>query len=155
TPVAEAPVAPPTATAPMEPAAPAAAQLESPPSPQSEAVSEPAATEATEAAETPAPTEEVAETPALVADRVPSEAPVAEEPVTAKAAQPVASPVQQMIDLGAPLEEIGLQMVETNPDKLATVAPVEAEAAPKLGRRPRPRPTVETEELQQVQTGTK
>ena len=155
TPVAEAPVAPPTATAPMEPAAPAAAQLESPPSPQSEAVSEPAATEATEAAETPAPTEEVAETPALVADKVPSEAPVAEEPVTAQAAQPVASPVQQMIDLGAPLEEIGLQMVETNPDKLATVAPVEAEAAPKLGRRPRPRPTVETEELQQVQTGTK
>ena len=139
----------------MEPAAPAAAQLESPPSPQSEAVSEPAATEATEAAETPAPTEEVAETPALVADKVPSEAPVAEEPVTAQAAQPVASPVQQMIDLGAPLEEIGLQMVETNPDKLATVAPVEAEAAPKLGRRPRPRPTVETEELQQVQTGTK
>ena len=97
---------------------------------------------------------QVAEAPAVATENVPSEAPVAAE-VAVEVAQPVASPVQQSIDLGAPLEEIGLQMVETNPDKLATVAPVEPEAMPKLGRRPRSRPVIETEELKQVQTDAK
>ena len=97
----------------------------------------------------PAPEVVVASAPET--EPVQAAAPIAEA-LPAAEPEPAPAIVQQAIDLGAPLEEIGLQMVETNPAKLATAVVAETEAPVKLGRRPRPRPVVETEELQQVQT---
>ena len=79
-------------------------------------------------------------TPAPVADVVA----VAKPTTVAKPAAPVMEPVS--------LESVGLQMIETSPEKRATVAALPAEKPVRKPRAPRAKPVVADEPLQMVET---
>ncbi|THF67151.1 Rne/Rng family ribonuclease [Pseudothauera nasutitermitis] len=94
----------------------------------------------------PAPAEEIVQPAAVEAAPV-----LIAEPVAADVA-PSHSPAAP-IDLGDPLEQSGLVMIETSRDKLAdTVGQVEPPAQQPLGRRPKPVQPLPDEPLQQVET---
>jgi ribonuclease E len=148
TPIATMPqAAPPAAPAPVEAIAVAPAPTPEP------AVAEPAhameatpavvatvATEVAPAAEAaPTPVVETAPAPAIAATPAPVHDPIVVPPAPAPAA----------VDLGASLQQAGLVMIETSS---AAPAPSVAEAAPKLGRKPRPAQTIASEPLQMVET---
>ncbi len=93
---------------------------------------------------TPAPTV-VELAPAPVADVV--TAAVVAEPAPAPVAKP-AAPVLETVSL----ESVGLQMIETSPEKRATVAATPAEKPARKPRTPRAKPVVADEPLQMVET---
>jgi hypothetical protein len=87
----------------------------------------------------PTPVVETAPAPAIAATPAPVHDPIVVPPAPAPAA----------VDLGASLQQAGLVMIETSS---AAPAPSVAEAAPKLGRKPRPAQTIASEPLQMVET---
>ena len=89
-----------------------------------------------------AETAPVVATPAPVAERIAVAEPAAPAPVT-KPAAPVLEPVS--------LESVGLQMIETSPEKRAAVA-TPAEKPARKPRTPRAKPVVADEPLQMVET---
>ena len=96
----------------------------------------------------PAPVAEAAPVAAEVAPAAVVEVVVAAEPapapVVAKPAAPVLEPVS--------LESVGLQMIETSPEKRATVAATPAEKPARKPRTPRAKTVVADEPLQMVET---
>jgi hypothetical protein len=133
---------------PREPVAPAAFEA-----PMREPIAPPVAHEpiapAFAAGAVEPPAEPVYETPRVVAE------PQGELVVRAAppAAPAVAAPVPQA-DLGEALRESGLVLIETDPTKAKTVAPIAAEppAAPRAPRERRPAPVGQDEPLVQVET---
>ncbi len=115
----------------------------------------PAAAPAFELSTPPAPAVEVAPTPvapvvetvavSAVAEVTPT--PVQAAPVSTPAPTPVIEPISTVS-----LEAVGLQMVETDPSKHASVAAAPVEKPVRQPRKPRIKPVIAEEPLQMVET---
>lgn len=117
------------------------------PAPAAAPVVAPAVIESAPVAQAAAPVEAPTPAPAPA----PTPAPVV-EPTPAPQAEPKPAPAPVVAPTPVSLEAVGLQMVETDPVKRASVSAAPVEKPVRKPRAPRPKPVVVEEPLQMVET---
>ena len=117
------------------------------PAPAAAPVMAPAVIESAPVAQAAAPVEAPTPAPAPA----PTPAPVV-EPTPAPQAEPKPAPAPVVTPTPVSLEAVGLQMVETDPVKRASVSAAPVEKPVRKPRAPRPKPVVVEEPLQMVET---
>ena len=117
------------------------------PAPAAAPVVAPAVIESAPVAQAAAPVEAPTPAPAPA----PTPAPVV-EPTPAPQAEPKPAPAPVVTPTPVSLEAVGLQMVETDPVKRASVSAAPVEKPVRKPRAPRPKPVVVEEPLQMVET---